>query len=117
MPRIADRSTSRIWRRAGHLSICAMMLAAIVAAAPSDTRADGYPSRPVRIIVPYGPGGIADVTMRLVAQNLSGQFHQQFFIEKRPGAGGVVGLQAAHEAPADGYTLVMIGGGLTSAKA
>lgn len=80
-------------------------------------RADTYPSRPVRIIVPYGPGGIADVTMRLVAQDLSKHFGQQFFIENRPGAGGVVGMQAARDAPADGYTLVMVGGGLTIAKA
>jgi len=79
-------------------------------------RADEYPSRPVRIIVPYGPGGIADATMRLVAQNLSTRFGQQFFIENRPGAGGIVAMQAALDAPANGYTLVMIGGGLTIAK-
>ncbi|MGA8936001.1 MAG: tripartite tricarboxylate transporter substrate binding protein [Pseudolabrys sp.] len=80
-------------------------------------RADTYPSKPVRIIVPYGPGGIADVTMRLVAQDLSKRFGQQFIIENRPGAGGIVGMQAAREARADGYTLVMVGGGLTIAKA
>jgi tripartite-type tricarboxylate transporter receptor subunit TctC len=79
--------------------------------------AENYPSRAVRIIVPYGPGGIADVTMRLVAQDISKRFGQQFFIENRPGAGGVVGMQTAREAPADGYTLVMVGGGLTIAKA
>jgi tripartite-type tricarboxylate transporter receptor subunit TctC len=55
--------------------------------------------------------------MRLVADNLSKRFGQQFFIENRPGAGGVVGMQAAKEAAADGYTLVMLGGGLTIAKA
>lgn len=85
--------------------------------AASAVRADPYPSKPVRIIVPYGAGGIADVTMRLVADNLSKRFGQQFFIENRPGAGGVVGMQAAKEAAADGYTLVMLGGGLTIAKA
>jgi tripartite-type tricarboxylate transporter receptor subunit TctC len=79
--------------------------------------ADTYPSKPVRIIVPYGPGGIADVTMRMVAQNLSQHFGQQFFIENRPGAAGVVGMQGAKEAAPDGYTLVMLGGGLTIAKA
>jgi tripartite-type tricarboxylate transporter receptor subunit TctC len=79
--------------------------------------AQTYPSKPVRVIVPYGPGGIADVTMRMVAHNLSQHFGQQFFIENRPGAGGVVGMQSAKEAAADGYTLVMIGGGLTIAKA
>lgn len=89
----------------------------VLAATMAPAWADNYPSRPVRIIVPYGPGGIADVTMRLVAQNLSTRLGQQFFIENRPGAGGVIGMQAAQEAPADGYTLVMIGGGLTTAKA
>ena len=88
-----------------------------VAMAAGLARAGTYPERPVRIIVPYGPGGIADVTMRLVAQNLSKRLGQQFFIENRPGAGGRVGMQTAKEAPADGYTLVMVGGGLTIAKA
>lgn len=97
--------------------ICAMSLAFGIAIAGTSVRADTYPSKPVRIIVPYGPGGIADVTMRLVAQDLSKHFGQQFFIENRPGAGGVVGMQAGREAPPDGYTLVMVGGGLTIAKA
>ena len=92
-----------------------LALTAVILVTPA--QAESYPSKPVRIIVPYGPGGIADVTMRLVAQSLSQRFGQQFFIENRPGAGGVVGMQAAREAPADGYTLVMVGGGLTIAKA
>jgi len=92
-------------------------LALAVVVLVTSAQAESYPSKPVRIIVPYGPGGIADVTMRLVAQSLSQRFGQQFFIENRPGAGGVVGMQAAREAPADGYTLVMVGGGLTIAKA
>src|SRR5512143_3171799 len=96
---------------------CGIAVALTVAMTSAPARSDTYPSKPVRIIVPYGPGGIADVTMRLVAQNLSQHFGQQFFIENRPGAGGVVGMQAAREAPADGYTLVMVGGGLTIAKA
>ena len=91
--------------------------ALFIAMTYTPARAGPYPSKPVRIIVPYGAGGIADVTMRLVAQDLSKRFGQQFFIENRPGAGGVVGMQAAREAPADGYTLVMVGGGLTIAKA
>jgi putative tricarboxylic transport membrane protein len=109
-------ATGRFTRR--RLSIvCATSFALVAAAGVAPAGADTYPSKPVRIIIPYGPGGIADVTMRLVAQNLSKRFGQQFFIENRPGAGGVVGLQAAREAPADGYTLVMVGGGLTIAKA
>jgi tripartite-type tricarboxylate transporter receptor subunit TctC len=98
-------------------AICAVSLVIAVAMTIAPARADTYPAKPVRIIVPYGPGGIADVTMRLVAQDLSKRFGQQFFIENRPGAGGVVGMQAAREAPADGYTLAMVGGGLTIAKA
>jgi tripartite-type tricarboxylate transporter receptor subunit TctC len=98
------------WKTIFAAGLCVTMIAALA-------RAETYPSRPVRIIVPYGPGGIADVTMRMVAQDLSKRLGQQFFIENRPGAGGVVGMQAAQEAPADGYTLVMIGGGLTIAKA
>jgi tripartite-type tricarboxylate transporter receptor subunit TctC len=88
---------------------------ALVLALPA--RAETYPSKPVRVIVPYGPGGIADVTMRMVAQNLSEHFGKQFVIENRPGAGGVVGMQAGKEAAPDGYTLIMLGGGLTIAKA
>ncbi|MFZ0623646.1 MAG: tripartite tricarboxylate transporter substrate binding protein [Pseudolabrys sp.] len=97
--------------------VCGMLLALFVVMISVPVRADTYPSKPVRIIVPYGPGGIADVTMRLVAQDLSKRFGQQFIIENRPGAGGIVGMQAAREARADGYTLVMVGGGLTIAKA
>lgn len=93
------------------------LLALFVSTPSTLVRADTYPSKPVRIIVPYGVGGIADVTMRLVADDLSKRFGQQFFIENRPGGGGIVGMQAARDAPADGYTLVMLGGGLTVAKA
>jgi len=90
---------------------------ALTVSAASTVRAETYPSKPVRIIVPYGAGGIADVTMRLVADDISKRFGQQFFIENRPGAGGVVGMQTARDAPPDGYMLVMLGGGLTIAKA
>lgn len=90
---------------------CALTLAAGAA------HAENYPTKPVRVIVPYGPGGIADVTMRMVTQKMSEQLGQQFVIENRPGAGGVVGMQAAKDAAPDGYTLVMMGGGLTIAKA
>ncbi|HZP77568.1 MAG TPA: tripartite tricarboxylate transporter substrate binding protein [Pseudolabrys sp.] len=93
------------------------LLALTLTFASPSARADDYPSRPVRIVVPYGPGGIADVTMRMVAQNLSQRFGHQFFIENRPGAGGIIGMKAVEDAPADGYTLAMIGGGLTIAKA
>ena len=99
--------------------VCAVFSLALVAGAVTaglSAEPGAYPSRPVRIIVPYGPGGIADVTMRLVAKQLSEHFGQQFFIDNRPGAGGILGMKAVQEAEPDGYTLVMIGGGLTIAK-
>jgi tripartite-type tricarboxylate transporter receptor subunit TctC len=90
--------------------------ALLAAAGGTPARAQAYPSRPVRIIVPYGAGGIADVTMRMVAQKLSEKLGQQFIIDNRPGAAGVVGINAVVTSAPDGYTLAMIGGGLTAAK-
>jgi tripartite-type tricarboxylate transporter receptor subunit TctC len=107
-------AADRFSRRATHV-LCGIALALTLPMAPA--QAETYPSKPVRAIVPYGPGGIADVTMRMVAQNLSQRFGQQFIIENRPGAGGVVGMQGGRDAAPDGYTLVMLGGGLTIAKA
>jgi putative tricarboxylic transport membrane protein len=98
------------------MRVAALLLAACLAATQASAQTN-YPARPVRIVVPYGPGGIADVTMRLVAENMSQKFGHNFYIENRPGAGGIVGMQAALQAPTDGYTMVMIGGGLTIAKA
>jgi tripartite-type tricarboxylate transporter receptor subunit TctC len=70
-----------------------------------------YPERPVRIIVPYGAGGVADVTTRLVAQRVSEAIGQTFVIENRPGAGGIVGAKALLASPPDGYTLFLAGNG------
>ncbi len=110
----ASHATSR-WLRRSASVVCNMAFAfGLMMVA---VRAETYPSKAVRIIVPYGAGGIADVTMRMVAQNLSQRFGQQFFVDNRPGAGGVVGMETAKEAAPDGYTLVMVGGGLTIAKA
>jgi tripartite-type tricarboxylate transporter receptor subunit TctC len=78
--------------------------------------AQTYPNRAVRIIVPYGPGGVADVMLRMVAQKVSIKLGQQFVIDNRPGAAGIIGISAVVASPADGYTLAMIGGGLTAAK-
>src|SRR5215468_2399528 len=71
----------------------------------------GYPSRPVRIMVGFGPGGVADVTMRLLAQKLAERLGQQFIIDNRPGAGGILAHRAVLSGPPDGYTLVVSGNG------
>jgi tripartite-type tricarboxylate transporter receptor subunit TctC len=86
-------------------------LAAGAAALPAISRiarAQAYPTRPVRIIVPFAPGGSTDIVTRLVAQRLSERLGQQFFVENRPGGGSNIGTEAAVNAPADGYTLVML---------
>ena len=71
----------------------------------------GYPNRPVRIIVPYGPGGVADTTMRIIADKLTQKLGQQFIVDNRPGAGGIVAAKAAAGAPPDGYVLHLTGNG------
>ena len=70
-----------------------------------------YPQKPVRIFVPYGPGGVGDLTMRILADRLSQDLKQQFVIENRPGAGGIVNMTEVLRARADGYTLGEVGNG------
>jgi len=71
-------------------------------------RAETYPSRPVRLIVGFPPGGAADITARLMGQWLSERLGQQFVIENRPGAGTNIATEAVVRAPADGYTLLLV---------
>ena len=82
--------------------------AAFPAAAPT-ARAQSYPARPVRVVVPVAAGGANDVTGRIIAQWLSERLGQQFVIENRPGAGTNVGTEAVIRSPADGYTLLISG--------
>ncbi|WP_431017533.1 MULTISPECIES: tripartite tricarboxylate transporter substrate binding protein [Bradyrhizobium] len=70
--------------------------------------AEDYPARPVRIIVPFGPGGPADVVARQIGGILQESLGQPFVVENRTGAGGVIGTLEAAKAPADGYTLLMM---------
>jgi len=72
-------------------------------------RAQTYPIQPVRIIVCFAPGGIADIIARLIGQSLSDRLGQPFIIENRAGAGGNIGTEAVVRAPADGYTLLLTG--------
>ena len=69
--------------------------------------AAAWPERPVRLVVPYAPGGPVDLISRLVADRLSARFGQTFVIENKPGANGAIGVQAVMSNPADGYTLLM----------
>jgi tripartite-type tricarboxylate transporter receptor subunit TctC len=71
--------------------------------------AQAWPNKPVRIVAPFAPGGAADTLGRMVADPLSSIFKQQFFVENRPGAGGMIGAAAVATAAPDGYTLVVSG--------
>ena len=75
----------------------------------STAAAQGWPARPVRIVVPFAPGGTADTLGRLVAQKLSEQLKESFVVENRGGAGGVVGSEIVSKAQPDGYTFVVSG--------
>jgi len=92
--------------------IAALVALACVAAGGDDAQAAGdYPRQPIRILVPYGPGGAGDMTIRLLANKLSQNLKQPFVIENRPGAGGIAAMRAVLSAPADGYTLGEMGNG------
>jgi tripartite-type tricarboxylate transporter receptor subunit TctC len=87
-------------------------LGAGAAALPVASRfalAQAYPTRPVRVIVGFTPGGAPDILARLMGQWLSGRLGQQFVIDNRPGGGGNIATQAVVRASADGYTLLMVG--------
>jgi tripartite-type tricarboxylate transporter receptor subunit TctC len=81
--------------------------AAALSATSRIARAQTYPRRPVRIVVPFAAGGGTDIAARLIGQWLSERLSQQFIIENRPGGGGNIGFEAVARTPADGYTLVM----------
>jgi tripartite-type tricarboxylate transporter receptor subunit TctC len=87
-----------------HLAVGAVALPAVSRIA----RAQAYPARPVRIIVPFPPGGATDILARLIGQRLAGRLGQPFIVENRPGAGTNIGTEVAARSQADGYTLLLV---------
>ena len=90
--------------KAGHL----LLAGAAIWLVAGEAAPQSYPSRPVRLIIPFSAGGAADVPGRILTQRLSEALGQQVVIENRPGAGSAIGAEAAAKAPPDGYTLFMI---------
>jgi tripartite-type tricarboxylate transporter receptor subunit TctC len=89
------------------LAARALCAAALVAAALPATAQEGYPNKPIRIIVPFSPGGGGDAVVRFMSDRLGERLKQQVIVENRPGASGFIGAQAVANAPPDGYTLLM----------
>lgn len=94
----------------------ALASACLALALCGEAQSAEYPTRPVRVFVPYGPGGVGDLTVRLLAQALGDSLKQRFVIENRPGAGGTIAMTGVLGAPADGYTLGEMGNGQSIAS-
>src|SRR3954451_12622427 len=94
----------------------AMAIAALIGSLAPLQGQTRYPARPVKIIVPYAPGGATDIVARVLGEELRGKLGQAFFVENKPGANGVIAIEAMARAGGDGYTL-MIGNVTTNAIA
>jgi tripartite-type tricarboxylate transporter receptor subunit TctC len=86
----------------------AAALAALLAFAGAAASAQAYPVRPIRFLVPFGPGGVGDITARAVAQKMSASLGQQVIVDNRPSAGGIVATELVARADPDGYTLLLL---------
>src|SRR5215467_3547245 len=95
-------------RRPLHTLMAGVVL--VLALATSPISAQDWPNRPVKMIVPYGPGGITDVIARLVADRFGKALGRPIVVENRGGAGGAIGTEAAARSPKDGYTIYLAGG-------
>jgi tripartite-type tricarboxylate transporter receptor subunit TctC len=97
--------------------IAALLALLVVASAAGPAVAQApYPVRPIRIVVPFGPGGLADITMRLLGQKLTEATGAQVVVENRPSAGGIIAAAAVTAAPPDGYTLFVLSSGIAISK-
>lgn len=98
-------------RSAAHYAVSALLLAAWLTLGPTPAPAQGFPSRTVRIVVPFPAGGSFDITARMLAQRM--QLGQTVIVENRPGGGTVIGTEHVARSPGDGHTMLMIGPSFT----
>jgi len=93
------------------LWLMVMAACAPAVASPAARAQANYPNRPVRIVVPFAAGGVADTTARIIAEKLSESLSQRFFVENQPGAGGIAAARSVMSAAPDGHTLIMLTNG------
>jgi tripartite-type tricarboxylate transporter receptor subunit TctC len=91
-----------------HFEKALLALAALVLVVPAHQARAAWPDKPVKIVLPFGPGGVADVTARIMADKLEKKFNQRFLIENMPGPGGINAARAVSTAVPDGYTLGLV---------
>ncbi len=94
-------------RQSGYRGLRLVAMAALLCGAGADALAQVFPARPIRLVVPYAPGGGTDILARALAPRVSDALGQPLVVENRPGAGGNIGADAVAKSPADGYTLLM----------
>jgi len=104
-----NQSTVRKAAAASLLSLCV--------AVPGFAQAQQYPTKPVRVIVPFAPGGGSDITARVFSNKLSEFLGQQFIVDNRGGAGGLIGMELTARSPADGYVIMMMSGSFSATSA
>jgi len=105
---LLDRAGVRIFFA---ISLTVSALWAFAASQPQAHARSNYPDRPVRIVLPFAAGGVADITARIVAEKLGDKFGQRFYIENQPGAGGIAAARTVISSRPDGYTLALLSNG------
>ena len=96
--------------------LCAFFLGFCTLMGVLSVNAQNFPSKPLRLVVPYAAGGVGDITARLVAQKMSEDLGQPILIDNKPGAGLTTGMEFVAKSPADGYTMVIAGNGQADRK-